>query len=96
MLKYGLFIILFLVVLTYGGLGQAPPKDENLQSLYERAISACVQRQLNEYGDQGQETYARLKDRLFLANMFLTPNLPTEFDGVKVTYVTNDELWKRV
>ena len=85
------FPVLF-VLLTSFVHPQAKEGEVSGQSLYQRAVSACVAKQLSDYGTQNEETRSRLTKRLFLKDQILTEKLPAEFKEIKVQYVGVDEL----
>ena len=55
-------------------------------SLYDRAVEACVAKQLKEYGNQNPETLFRLKNRIFQKEEPQTSNSPTVVDDIKVEF----------
>jgi hypothetical protein len=64
-------------------------------SLYSRAIEACVSKQLQEYGKQGPETLLRLKDRIFEKEEPQTTDTQTVSGDTKLEYLTLKELSDR-
>lgn len=87
------FLILLLGVANI--FAQEKNVSSNGTSLYQRALSACVIKELEEYGDQGQETRLRFSNRVVFQNAIFTDELPTKFGDVNVEYLEYETIVER-
>ena len=89
------FLLLLLLIVVSTGPSQGNLKDKASANLYEKAVSACVTKQLKNFGGQGEETRMQLLKRIFLLDDSLTTDLPAQFGEIIVSYLNSDELVAR-
>ncbi len=94
MAKRFALILLFLGVLADNALSQTKAASQNEDNLYAVALSACVKKEFEEYGDiasSGRTFFNRIVEY----DLHLTEKLPTQFGDFKIEYLTGGELLER-
>lgn len=75
---------------AFSQVKDAPSIQSNL---YERTLSACLAKELEDYGKLG--TRVDYENRVVERNIHLTDNLPTQFGKIKVEYLDSETLRER-
>jgi hypothetical protein len=58
-------------------------------------VSACVAKQLKDFGNQNEETRRRLVDRISLSDEMVTEDLPTQIGTINISYLSWPEIYDR-
>jgi hypothetical protein len=83
-------VIAFCALNAFSQNKDAPSVQSNL---YERTLSACLAKELEDYGKL--ETRVDYENRVVERNIHLTDKLPTQFGKVKVEYLGSETLRER-
>jgi hypothetical protein len=88
-----LLLILFFGLCAFDVFSQTKNTLSNSSNLYERTLSACLAKELEDYGKLG--TRVDYENRVVERNIHLTDNLPTQFGKIKVEYLDSETLRER-
>jgi hypothetical protein len=86
-------LILLFGLCAFTVFSQAKDAPLTQSNLYERALSACLAKESEDYGKLG--TRVDYENRVVERNIHLTDNLPTQFGKIKVEYLDSVTLRER-
>jgi hypothetical protein len=93
MLKQISSLIFLFSLCVLNVFSQSKDAPSTVSNLYARALSACLAKELEEYGKLG--TRADYENWVVERNIHLTDNLPTRFGNIEVEYLDSETLRER-
>jgi hypothetical protein len=94
MTRFLTLLWLFFGFLAVNAFSQTKPVPQNEDNLYAVALSACVKKEFEEYGDTSSSG-RNFFNRIVEYDRSLTENLPTQFGDFKVEYLNTEDLSQR-
>lgn len=89
-MKNLIFLSLFLAFSSLQCVAQTNSSERNL---YAEALSACIKKEAEEFKNISNKV--DFENRVVEYDFFLTRDLPTQFENIKVEYLTGGELAER-
>jgi hypothetical protein len=86
-------IILLVALCAFNAFSQARDVPATASNLYARTLSACLAKELEDYGKLG--TRVDYENRIVERNIHFTDKLPTQFGKIKVEYLDPETLRER-
>jgi len=86
-------VILLFALCAFNAFSQARDVPANESNLYARTLSACLAKELEDYGELG--TRVDYENRVVERNIHLTDKLPTQYGKIKVQYLDSEMLRER-
>ena len=93
MVKQISLLILLFGLCAFNTFSQAKVAPATESNLYVRTLSACLAKELEDYGKLG--TRVDYENRVVERNIHLTDKLPTQFGKIKVEYLDSETLRER-